>query len=109
MSAPWPPPPDLASIQELVRAADPEGLLKLDLPPDEYDPEERSLLAAIGNFSTDQLVATNILPIIEAIWSKSFDLDDAGLSVSRPALIKLSQQIERFFGPEANPQTRQAQ
>jgi hypothetical protein len=40
-SNPWPPPPDLESLKELFAAADPEGLIADDCPPDEYDPEAK--------------------------------------------------------------------
>jgi hypothetical protein len=103
---PWPPPPDLESIQELVRAADPEGHLAEGAPADEYEPEEEEILAAIGHLPTAELLAANILPLIEGIWRRSFVLDDAAMAARHPALLALAQQIERFFGPEATPQVR---
>ena|ERR1700722_4343474 len=102
----WPPPPDLESIQDLVRAADIEGLIANGAPADEYEPEEEQILPAIQHLSTNELTAPNLLPILEAIWRKSFTLDEAELSSRRPALEGLAQQIARFFGPEAQPQTR---
>ena len=106
MSKPWPPPPDLESIQELMREADPEGHIAEGAPADEYEPEEEDLFAAIKHFSTADLIATNLLPIIEDIWRKSFSLDANALIQRKPALNSLAQQIERFFGPEAKPQVR---
>ena len=106
MSKPWPPPPDLESIQELMREADPEGQIAEGAPADEYEPEEEDLFAAIKHFSTADLIATNLLPIIEDIWRKSFSLDANALIQRKPALNSLAQQIERFFGPEAKPQVR---
>ncbi len=106
MSA-WPPPPDLASIRELVRAADPEGHIAEGAPADEYDPEEEAIFAAIAHLSTSQLNASTLTPIIERVWRDSFAHDDEALVKSRPALVALAQQIARFFGPEAQPQTRQ--
>ena len=50
IAKPWPPPPDKESIQELVRAADPEGLLAKGAPVDEYEPEE-AILAAIQHLN----------------------------------------------------------
>ena len=106
MSKPWPPPPDLESIKELMREADPEGHIAEGAPADEYEPEEEDLFAAIKHFSTADLIATNLLPIIEDIWRKSFSLDANALIQRKPALDRLAQQIERFFGPEAKPQVR---
>jgi hypothetical protein len=102
----WPPPPDLASIQELVRVADIEALIATGAPPDEYDPEASAILAGIRHLSSDQITAPNLRPIIEAIWSKAFAVDDV-LPVARQfAILGLARQIERFFGPEADPQVR---
>ena len=64
MSAPWPPPPDLHSIRELVRAADPEGHIAEGAPADEYEPEEEAIFAAIAHLSTSQLVPGTLTPII---------------------------------------------
>ena len=49
-TAPWPPPPDLESIRDLMRAADPEGHIADGSPADEYEPEEEQLFAAIRHF-----------------------------------------------------------
>jgi hypothetical protein len=106
MSKPWPPPPDLASLQDLMREADPEGHIADGAPADEYEPEEEDLFAAIQHFATADLLASRLLPILEGIWRKSFSLDDAALAQRRPALLGLAQQIERFFGPESTPQVR---
>jgi hypothetical protein len=108
MSRTWPPPPDLASIKELVREADTEGFIAIHgAPADEYDGEAEQLFAAIGRWPTEQLIAQNILPVIERVWSKSFDYDDGVLAKSRPAIEGLAAQIARFFGPEAKPQVRE--
>lgn len=108
MSKPWPPPPDLESIQDLMREADPEGHIAEGAPADEYEPEEVELFAAIAHFPTADLLATNLLPILEGIWRSAFSLDETALAQRRPALLGLAQQIERFFGPESKPQVRNA-
>ena len=106
MSA-WPPPPDLGSIQELVRNADTEGFIAIHgAPPDEYDSEAEDLFASIGRWPTDQITAANLAPVIERVWSKSFAYDDETSARAYPALLGLAQQIARFFGPEAKPQVR---
>jgi hypothetical protein len=104
--APWPPPPDLDSIRELVRAADPEGHIADGAAPDEYEPEEDAIFAAIAHLPTAQLTPATLVPIIEQAWRNSFAHDDQALARSRPALLSLAQQIARFFGPEAQPRTR---
>ena len=106
MSKPWPPPPDLASIQELVRAADPEGHLAEGAPQDEYEPEEEAILAALAGLSTEQLLTVEILPRLEAVWQQSFHLGHDQLAERRPALLSLAKEVERFFGPESKPRTR---
>ena len=107
MSAPWPPPPDIESIQDLVRAADIEGLIEIHgAPADEYEPEGKHIFSAIGHLPRAELTVPNLLPILEAIWRKNFIDDDAELALRRPALEALAEQIARFFGPEAEPQVR---
>jgi hypothetical protein len=106
-STPWPPPPDLESIRELVRAADPEGHIADGASADEYEPEEEAIFALLAPLSTRELTITNLVPIIEQVWRNSFVHDDAALATSRPALRGLAEQIARFFGPDAQPLTRQ--
>jgi len=106
MFRPWPPPPDLESIQQLVREADPEGHLAEGAPADEYEPEEELLFLALAPLDTQQLIVSNVLPVIEEVWRTSFALDDGALDQRRPALMALALQIERFFGPEARPLVR---
>ena len=105
--AAWPPPPDLDSIRELVRTADPEGHIADGAAADEYEPEEEAIFAAIAHLPTAQLTPANLAPLIEQAWRDSFAHDDEALAKSRPALLTLAQQIARFFGPEATPQVRQ--
>jgi hypothetical protein len=104
----WPPPPDLHSIRELVRAADPEGHIFEGAPADEYDPEEEAIFRAIAHLSTAELTVPNLTPILDQVWRESFAQDDAAASRSRVALHQLAAQIARFFGPEAQPQVRSA-
>ncbi len=102
----WPPPPDLDSIRELVRGADPEGHIRSGAPPDEYDPEEEAIFAAIAHLPTRNLTSSNLQPIIEKIWQNSFAHDQEALAASRPALQRLAEEVARFFGPAAEPQVR---
>lgn len=106
MPAPWPPPPDLESIQQLVREADIEGHLAEGAPEDEYEPEEDELLAAIAHLPTYELTSANLLPIVTDIWTNSFALDEIALAEREPKLRALAAEIERFFGPESEPQVR---
>jgi hypothetical protein len=107
MNSPWPPPPDLHSIRELVREADVEGFIAIHgAPADEYDPEADELHATIAHFKTSELTASRLLPTLEAIWRQNHIDDDNELALRRPALEGLAEQIARFFGPEALPHTR---
>jgi hypothetical protein len=104
----WPPPPDLASIRELVRDADVEGFISIHgAPADEYDPEADELHATIADLETSDITIANLLPILEGIWRRNHIDDDAELDLRRSALLSLAKQIARFFGPEAQPQVRQ--
>jgi hypothetical protein len=105
-SRPWPPPPDLESIRELVRDADVEGFIKDGALADEYDTEAEELHSAIAHLSTNEITVSRQLPILESIWRKNFIKDETELALRRLALEGLAEQIARFFGPEAQPQTR---
>jgi hypothetical protein len=105
-AAPWPPPPDLDSIRELVRAADPERHIADGAPADEYEPEEEAIFAAIAHLATSQITPATLTPILEQVWRNSFAHDDEALATSRPALEGLAHQIAHFFGPEAQPLVR---
>ena len=107
-AAPWPPLPDLDSIRDLVRAADPEGLIADGSPVDEYEPEEEAIFAGISHLATGETTSGNLLPIIEEVWHKSFAHDEGSAGSRKSALRSLAKQIARFFGPEAQPQTRQS-
>ena len=108
MSKPWPPPPDLHSLEELVATADIEGFIADGGPADEYEIEAEHLYEQIKSWPIADLTAGRLLPILEAIWSQGFALDDRGLEDRRVKLRELAGQIERFFGPEAKPQVRGA-
>lgn len=105
-TAPWPPPPDLESIQELVAAADIENFIVEGAPIDEYEAEAELLFSAVRNLATLDLTYGNIAPLVEDIWRRSFKLDDGAISQRRPAIESLAAQIARFFGPEAVPLVR---
>ena len=106
-AAPWPPPPDIESIQELVATADIEHFIAEGAPSDEYETEAELLFNTVENLATPDLTARNIAPLIEDIWRKSFELNDAGIAQRHPAIDALATQIARFFGPEAVPLVRQ--
>ncbi len=105
-SKPWPPPPDRASLQELVATADVDGFIAGGAHADEYETEADELFAHIRNFPTADLVTARLLPLLEEIWERSFKLSAADLAERRPGLTGLAGQIERFFGPAAQPQVR---
>ena len=105
MSA-WPPPPDLDSLKELFATTDVEGLIADECPLDEYDPEAKHFYDETKGFATSKFTAERMLPLLEHLWVKQFMLNDEQLAQRRPALTELAQQIARFFGPEAQPQTR---
>ena len=106
-AAPWPPLPDLDSIRDLVRAADPEGLIADGSPADEYEPEEEAIFAGISHLTADEITVVKLLPVIEKVWLKSFSHGKDAAATRQAALEGLAEQIAHFFGPEAQPQTRQ--
>jgi hypothetical protein len=105
----WPPPPDLDSLKELFATADIEGLIADDCPLDEYDPEAKHFYEATIGYPTHKFAAEETLPFLEQLWVKQFMLNEEQLAQRKPALMELAQQIARFFGPGAGPQTRQSE
>ena len=103
----WPPPPDLHSLKELFAAADVEGLISNDCPPDEYDPEATHFHELTRGRPASAFSEEQTFPLLEELWTRQFTLDEAQLAKRRPALRQLSQQIARFFGPGAQPEVRQ--
>jgi hypothetical protein len=104
---PWPPPPDLDSLKELFATADIEGLIADECPLDEYDPEAKHFHDATIGFPTNKFSAKHTVPLLEQLWVRQFVLNEEQLAQRRPALEALALQIAHFFGPEAQPQTRQ--
>ena len=76
----WPPAPDLASIQELVRDADTEGFIANGSPADEYDSEAEELHARIAHLQTGEITTSNLLPLLEDIWRANFIDDEKELA-----------------------------
>lgn len=108
MTAPWPPPPDLDSLKDLIAQADVEGFIAQGAPADEYETEAEELHMAIETWTTAELTAERLLPTLEEIWAGAFSLDESGVAGRRTGLRELAAQIERFFGPGATPQVRGA-
>jgi hypothetical protein len=106
MPAKWPPPPDLESIQQLVREADIEGHLAEGAPQDEYEPEEEEIFVALAPMDTEELTVARVFPIVAGVWRRSFSLGDAEMAARAAKLQGLAEQVERFFGPGARPQVR---
>jgi len=101
----WPPPPDLESLRELFAAADVEGLIADDCPIDEYDPEAKHFLDLTKGWKTANFTSEYILPVLIKLFEEQFpNQRPGGLEKQK----HLAQQIERFFGPAAQPQTRQS-
>ena len=99
----WPPPPDLNSLKELFATEDVEGLIADGCPIDEYDPEAKHFYETTRGWPSESFTSEQTLPILTAIFAEQFNEERAGRS---PALKQLAAEIERFFGPAAQPQTR---
>jgi len=108
MSQPWPPPPDLESINEIVASVDVEGFLAEGAPADEYEIEAEEIHEALSTWATAELTADRIQPILIDIWQGAFELPDSAMESRQPKLRALAEEIARFFGPEAKPQVRGA-
>ncbi|MDE1162605.1 MAG: hypothetical protein PW792_11755 [Acidobacteriaceae bacterium] len=108
MSKPWPPPPDLESINEIVATIDVEGFLAEGAPGDEYEIEAEEIHELLSTWTIAELTAERIEPVLSGIWQGAFELDDAALATRQPKLRALAAEIAKFFGPAAKPQVRGA-
>jgi hypothetical protein len=106
MSKPWPPPPDLESLKELFATADVEGLIADDCPIDEYDPEAKHFFEQTLGYPSAKFSEAHTLPLLEELFGKQFMWSTEQKLQRRSNLEGLAQQIERFFGPTAQPQVR---
>jgi hypothetical protein len=90
---------DLESIQDIVRAADPEGLLAANAPQDEYEPEEEEIVAELASLPAAEITEDLVHSVVTSIWEAAFD------AVSTPerdaALQTITERIVHFFGPDS--------
>lgn len=91
-----------------MAGADVDGFIADGAPADEYETEADALFELIRNFTIAELVVPRLLPLLEGIWQGSFELSPAELAGRSPKLRGLAGEIERFFGPAAQPQVRGA-
>jgi hypothetical protein len=87
---------DLESIQDIVRAADPEGLLAAGAPQDEYEPEEDELYAELEHLPASEITEELVHQFVADIWESAFDSEstperEAGLNT-------IVERIVHFFG-----------
>jgi len=94
----WPPPPDLESIRDLVRAADPEGHIAEGAHADEYEPEEEAIFAAIAHLKTSEITTPILQSILEQVWRVHEDTDTRAID---NFVVRLRRYIE---DDPANPQ-----
>jgi len=90
---------DLESIQDIVRAADPEGLLANGAPQDEYEPEEDELYAELEHLPASEITEELVRQFLTGIWEAAFDSEsnperEAGLQT-------IVERIVQFFGPDS--------
>ena len=102
MSKPWPPPPDLNSLNELVATADIESFLADGGPADEYEVEAEHLHNIIGTWPTAHLTTERLLPVLEAIWTDAFGLGDPTLD-NRPRQTPRTRRPDRTLLRPASP------
>ena len=90
---------DLESIQDIVRNADPEGLLAEGAPQDEYEPEEEELYAELEALSASEITEELVSQILNTIWEAAFDSE--ATPEREAALHTIVERIIHFFGPDS--------
>jgi hypothetical protein len=89
---------DLESIQDIVRAADPEGLLAAGAPQDEYEPEEDELYAELEHLPPTEITEELVHQFLSAIWESAFDSEPT--PERETGLQTIVERIVHFFGPD---------
>lgn len=59
-------------LEQILNAEDPEGLLALGAPPDEYRGEAEKIAAALRQWQRGTPGEPDIIAVLEAVWSDSF-------------------------------------
>jgi len=90
---------DLESIQDIVRAADPEGLLAAGAPQDEYEPEEDELFAELEHLPATEVTEELVHQFLVAIWESAFDSEST--PEREAGLATIVDRIVHFFGPDS--------
>ena len=99
MSAPWPPPPDLESIQDLVRAADIEGLIQIHgAPADEYEREVEDVLVALDGLPREEATVPRLVSIFENVYRSRFKWSDEQMRRVRPDFEDIAHKVMNYFG-----------
>jgi hypothetical protein len=90
---------DLESIQDIVRAADPEGLLAGGAPQDEYEPEEDELFAELEHLPAAEITEELVHQFVAVIWESAFDTEST--PERETGLQTIVERIVHFFGPDS--------
>lgn len=90
---------DLESIQDIVRGADPEGLLAGGAPQDEYEPEEDELYAELEHLPATEITEELVHQFLTTIWESAFDSEST--PEREAALQTIVERIIHFFGPDS--------
>jgi len=90
---------DLESIQDIVRAADPEGLLAAGAPQDEYEPEEDELYAELEHLPASEITEELVHQFVSDIWESAFDSEST--PEREAGLATIVDRIVHFFGPDS--------
>jgi len=90
---------DLESIQDIIRAADPEGLIAGGAPQDEYEPEEDELFAELEHLPATEVTEELVHQFLTTIWEAAFDSEPT--PERETGLQTIVERIVHFFGPDS--------
>ena len=62
----------LSTVQEVLQAEDPEGLLELGAPTDEYSEEAKQIASELRRFGADELTEERVAGVVRDVWVKAF-------------------------------------
>lgn len=84
----------LSAVNEVLRAIDPEELLELGAPADEYSSEAQKIASTIGSFEARELTEESVAAVIRDVWLRAFGpLSEEDISKRMPVFRQVANQI----------------
>ena len=80
-------------IENILIKEDAEGFIENSAPIDEYSVEAKYIAHALLEITKAECTQENLLAVISALWSKSFNLSREDIKKRTPALQRITNHI----------------